>query len=226
VELRATTATPPAGMQGRASRAAIIQGSPKLMRARRGAAAALVTVASLTLAACAGGSIAQGTPASNGQSFVSGDGGTTVFKGSSAPQAPSVAGTTLGGAKLSLSRFRGHVLVLNFWGSWCTPCRAEAPRLASLARAFSSSDVAFLGVDIRDTPASAKAFQRNFKITYPSLNDPGGQVALDFRTTVPPAGIPTTLVISRGGRIAARVIGEVSYSGLRGLISQTLTQPS
>ena len=194
--------------------------------ARRGAAAVLVAAASLTLAACAGGGIAQSTPASNGQSFVSGDGGTTVFGGSGAPQAPSVAGTTLGGAKLSLSRFRGRVLVLNFWGSWCTPCRAEAPELAALTRAFSPSGVAFLGVDIRDTPASAEAFQRNFKITYPSLNDPGGQIALDFHSTVPPAGIPTTLVISRSGRIAARIIGEVSYSGLHGLISKTLAQPS
>jgi len=199
---------------------------PRLIRARRGAAAVLVAAASLALAACSGGSIAPGTPASNGQSFVSGDGGTTVFKGSSAPQAPPVTGTTLGGAKLSLSRFRGHVLVLNFWGSWCTPCRAEAPRLASLARAFGPSGVAFLGVDIRDTPASAEAFQRNFKITYPSLNDPGGEVALDFHSTVPPAGIPTTLIISRSGRIAARVIGEVSYPGLHGLISKTLAQPS
>ena len=179
------------------------------MRARRGAAAVAVAAATLALAACAGGAIAQSTPASNGQSFVSGE-----------------PGTTLDGAKLSLSRFHGHVLVLNFWGSWCTPCRAEAPRLASLARAFSPSDVTFLGVDIRDTPASAEAFQRNFKITYPSLNDPGGEVALDFRNTVPPAGIPTTLVISRSGRIAARVIGEVTYSGLHGLISKTLAQPS
>ena len=126
-------------------------------RARRGAAAVLMAAASLTLAACTGGGIAQSTPASNGQSFVSGDGGTTIFGGSSAPQAPAVTGTTLGGAKLSLSRFRGHVLVLNFWGSWCTPCRAEAPELASLAHAFRPSDVAFLGVDIRDTPASAEA---------------------------------------------------------------------
>src|SRR5262249_55117737 len=156
------------------------------MRARRGAAAVLVAAASLTLAACAGGSIAQSPPASNGQSFVSGDGGTTVFRGSSAPQAPAVTGTTLGGAKLSLSRFRGHVLVLNFWGSWCTPCRAEAPKLASLARAFSPSDVAFLGVGIRDTPASAEAFLRDFKINFPSLNDAGGQIALLFDSYRPP----------------------------------------
>jgi thiol-disulfide isomerase/thioredoxin len=195
------------------------------MRARRGAAAVAVAAATLALAACAG-AIAQSTPASNGQSFVSGSAGTTVFGGRNPPLAPAVSGTTLAGARLSLARFRGHVLVMNFWGSWCTPCRAEAPALASLARRFGPAGVQFLGVDIRDTPASAEAFQRNFAITYPSLNDPGDQIALAFRSTVPPAGIPTTLVISRNGRIAARVIGQVSYPGLRGLIARTLAQPS
>ncbi len=191
-------------------------------RARRstlaGAAAAAACVA---LAACAGGAIAQNTPASNGQSFVSGTAGTTVF-GGSPPAAPRVTGKTLTGAPLSLSEFRGHVLVMNFWGSWCTPCRAEAPVLASLAQRFRPAGVRFLGVDIRDTPASAQAFQRDFHITDPSLNDPGDQIALAFRSTVPPAGIPTTLVISRTGRISARVIGEVSDAGLRGLISKAM----
>jgi thiol-disulfide isomerase/thioredoxin len=199
---------------------------PQIVRTRRGAAAVAAAAASLALTACAGGTIAQSTPASNGQSFVSGASGTTVFRSSGPMRAPPVTGTTLTGARLSLARFRGHVLVMNFWGSWCTPCRAEAPALASLATAFRPAGVAFLGVDIRDTPASAEAFLRDFKITYPSLNDPGGLIALDFRNTVPPAGIPTTLVISRSGRIAARVIGEVSYPGLRELISKTLAQPS
>lgn len=199
---------------------------PTLVRARRGAAAVAAAAATLALAACAGGAIAQSTPASNGQSFVSGDTGTTVFGSGNRPLAPPVTGATLDGARLSLSRFRGHVVVMNFWGSWCTPCRAEAPALATLARAMRPTGVAFLGVDIRDTPASAEAFRRHFNITYPSLNDPGDLIALDFRSTVPPAGIPTTLVISRSGRITARVIGQVSYLGLRGLISKTLAQPS
>jgi thiol-disulfide isomerase/thioredoxin len=195
------------------------------VRVHRAAAAMAAAVAALALAAC-GGAIAQNTPASNGQSFVSGAPGTTVFAGGNAPLAPRVTGTTLSGAKLSLSQFHGHVLVMNFWGSWCTPCRAEAPALASLARTFTPAGVRFLGVDIRDTPASGEAFQRDFDISYPSLNDPGDLIALDFRSTVPPAGIPTTLVISRGGRIAARVIGAVTYPGLRTLISKTLAEPS
>jgi peroxiredoxin len=95
-----------------------------------------------------------------------------------------------------------------------------------LSRHFTASGVRFLGVDIRDSPATADAFLRDFHISYPSLNDPGDEIALDFRDTVPPAGIPTTLIIGRDGRITARVIGEVSYPGLRGLISQALAQPA
>lgn len=194
---------------------------PRRSRARRGTLAAAAAAASVALAACGGGAIAQNTPASNGQSFVSGVAGTTVF-GGNPPAAPQVTGKTLTGAPLSLSQFRGHVLIMNFWGSWCTPCRAEAPVLASLAQRFGPAGARFLGVDIRDTPASAEAFQRDFHITYPSLNDPGDEIALAFRSTVPPSGIPTTLVISRNGRISARVIGEVSYAGLRGLISKAM----
>ena len=104
-------------------------------------------------------------------------------------------------------------MVLNFWGSWCAPCRAEAPALAALAKHFWPRGVRFVGVDIQDSPAAAEAFERNFLISYPSLNDPGDQVALAFQSTVPPAGIPTTLVIDRTGRVAARIVGQVDLLG-------------
>lgn len=183
--------------------------------------AAAAAAACLALAACGSGTTGQATTAGNGQGMVPADPGTTVF-GGNAPAEPRVAGKTLGGAPLRLSQFRGHVLVMNFWGSWCTSCRSEAPALAALARSLSPAGVRFLGVDILDTPANAEAFDRNFNINYPSLNDPGDLIALAFRSTVPPAGIPTTLVISGNGRVSARVIGEVSYSGLRGLISKAM----
>ncbi len=179
--------------------------------------------AALALGACDSGAIGNSGAGSNGQSFVSGNPGTTVYGGTSGPAVPQVTGTLLSGTKFTLAQYHGHVVVLNFWGSWCTPCRAEAPFLSRLAQHFTPRGVRFLGVDIRDSPATAAAFQRGFHIGYPSLNDPGDEVALDFRDTVPPAGIPTTLVIGRDGRITARVIGEVSYPGLRGLISRALT---
>jgi thiol-disulfide isomerase/thioredoxin len=189
------------------------------------AAAALAgaVAVALALSACDSGAIGNSGPASNGQSYVSGSPGTTVYGAASGPAVPRVTGTLLSGGKFTLAQYHGHVVVLNFWGSWCTPCRAEAPYLSKLAKGFSPRGVRFLGVDIRDSPATAAAFQRNFAISYPSLNDPADEIALDFRATVPPAGIPTTLVIGRDGRITARVIGEVTYPGLRGLISRALT---
>ncbi len=132
----------------------------------------------------------------------------------------------MGGGRLALTAYRGHVVVLNFWGSWCTPCREEAPDLSALAAHFTASGVRFVGIDIRDSPASAEAFMSDFRITYPSLNDPSDNLALDFRNTVPPAGIPTTLVISRSGRITARVIGGATYNGLKSLIQRAAAEPA
>jgi thiol-disulfide isomerase/thioredoxin len=191
------------------------------MRGRHGILAAVAAAACLVLSACASAATGQPTMTGNGQGMVAADPGTTVF-GGNGPAEPRVTSKTLDGAPLSLSQFRGHVVVMNFWGSWCTSCRAEAPTLATLAGRFGPAGVRFLGVDVLDNTASAQAFDRNFHISYPSLNDPGDLIALAFRSTVPPAGIPTTLVISGNGRISARVIGEVSYSGLRGLISKAM----
>jgi thiol-disulfide isomerase/thioredoxin len=191
------------------------------MRGRHGILAAVAAAACLALSACASAATGQPTMTGNGQGMVAADPGTTVF-GGNGPAEPRVTSKTLDGAPLSLSQFRGHVVVMNFWGSWCTSCRAEAPTLATLAGRFGPAGVRFLGVDVLDNTASAQAFDRNFHISYPSLNDPGDLIALAFRSTVPPAGIPATLVISGNGRISARVIGEVSYSGLRGLISKAM----
>ena len=188
---------------------------------RRAAAGALVAAAVvLGAAACGAGATAQDTAVGNGSSFVTGSYGTTVFSLGSRPEAPAVAGTTLTGSKFRLSADRGSVVVMNFWGSWCTPCREEAPALGALARYFAGTDVRFIGVDIRDDPPSAEAFMRTFRIGYPSLNDPNDLIALDFSGTVPPAGIPTTLVIDRSGHVAARIVGQASYSGLKALIKQ------
>jgi thiol-disulfide isomerase/thioredoxin len=189
--------------------------------ARRAAAgAALAAAVALGAAACGGGATAQDTAVGNGSSFVSGSYGTTEYQPGSRPQAPKVSGTTLTGSRYTLAADHGSVVVMNFWGSWCTPCRQEAPVLAALARHFSAPGVRFVGVDIRDAPASAEAYMRNFRISYPSLNDPNDAVALDFSGTVPPAGIPTTLVIDRSGHVAARIIGPVSYNGLKALIAK------
>ena len=193
---------------------------------RRGAAALVATAAvALTAAGCEGGAIGQSTALSNGQSFVSGT-GTTFFPPGARDAVPHIAGKTLTGSRLSLASYRGSVVVLNFWGSWCAPCRAEAPDLSALASRFQPAGVRFLGIDIQDDPPSAEAFMHTFRITYPSLNDPGDEIALAFRKTVPPSAIPTTLVIDRSGRIAARILGGATYDNLKALITKVLGSSS
>ena len=190
-----------------------------LLHAPAAAGVVLAAVTALAVSGCAGGPIGQDTPVSNGTNFVAGSYASTVYANGSGPVAPDIKGTTLAGRKFALAAYRGDVVVLNFWGSWCPPCRAEAPALAALATHFWSRGVRFIGVDIQDSPAAAEAFERTFRISYPSLNDPGDQVALAFQSTVPPAGIPTTLVIGRTGRVAARVVGQSTYSALGRLIA-------
>jgi thiol-disulfide isomerase/thioredoxin len=136
------------------------------------------------------------------------------------PAAPDFSGTTLTGARLSFSSYRGQVVVLNFWGSWCVPCRAEASTLAAVAALYRSSGVAFLGVDVRDTTASALAFTRTFGITYPSVTDPSSTITLDFTSVVPIAGTPTTLVIDRTGHIAGAVFGSTTYHELTTILAK------
>jgi thiol-disulfide isomerase/thioredoxin len=183
-------------------------------------AIAAAVVATLALAGCGGGAIGADTPASSGQSFVGSAYTSTVFQAGARPAAPDISGTTLAGQHLGLSAYRGSVVVLNFWGSWCSPCRAEAPDLTALATNYSARGIKFLGIDIRDDRVSADAFVQTFRTPYPSLNDPADELALAFRGTVPPAAIPSTLVIDRTGHIAARILGSVSYDSLRALITQ------
>jgi len=134
--------------------------------------------------------------------------------------APEFTATSLTGSRLSSASYRGQVVLVNFWGSWCPPCRAEAPALAAVSAKYAPAGVAFLGVDLRDDVASAQAFERGFGITYPSVSDPGSVVTLDFAAKVPIAATPTTLVIDRTGRIAGAVFGQATYSELTAILAK------
>jgi thiol-disulfide isomerase/thioredoxin len=188
--------------------------------ARIAMGAAVAALVGLATAGCDSGQIAANVPQSSGQSFVGHSYESTFYQVGQRPQAPAVSGTTLTGQRLNLDTYRGKTIVLNFWGSWCDPCRAEAPALGTLARQLQPDGVRFVGVDIRDEPDSALAFMQNFNVSYPSLNDPNDQIALEFQSTVPPAAIPTTLIIDRSGRIAARIVGSSSYKELKDLVAE------
>ncbi len=186
--------------------------------ARIAIGAAVAALASLAAAGCDGGQIAADVPQSSGQSFVGHSYESTFYQVGQRPDLPVVSGTTLTGQRLNLDSYKGDTLVVNFWGSWCDPCRAEAPALGTLARELEPDHVRFVGIDIRDEPDAALAFMQNFNVSYPSLNDPNDEIALEFHDTVPPAAIPTTLVVDRSGRIAARIFGASTYAELKELV--------
>jgi thiol-disulfide isomerase/thioredoxin len=174
-------------------------------------------VLALVLAACSASTSGSSTGSSN---FVGGNGEITTVKAASRVAAPALSGTTVAGGKDSLAAYKGKVVVINIWGSWCAPCRAEAPNLAAVATAEASKGVQFLGINTRDLDVSnAQRFDEKFKITYPSLFDPYGKLILKFPAgSLNPQSLPATLVIDRQGRLAARALKALTEDELRQLI--------
>lgn len=129
--------------------------------------------------------------------------------------APPLAGQTLDGGRLDVGAMRGQVVVVNFWASWCPPCRAESPGLVKVATDTAPLGVRFVGVDIKDDRSAAQRYEQVRGVPYPSLYDQPGVLLTRFRRLVPQVP-PTTLLIDRRGRIAALFRGAVTETELSG----------
>lgn len=144
------------------------------------------------------------------------------------PTTPAVtfSGTTTTGSTFRSKDFRGKVLVVNFWYAGCSPCRAEAPTLNSLAAKYEADGVQFVGVNISDDAGTATGFERTYKSTYPSIVDQedGAAVQLAFTSSRPPKAVPSTLILDRAGRVTARVIGLANKSILSTLIGDAVAE--
>jgi thiol-disulfide isomerase/thioredoxin len=138
--------------------------------------------------------------------------------------APEFSGTLLGGGDFSSEELSGDVAVLNFWGSWCPPCRVETPQFQEVYADVRSQDVQFLGLNVKETSDQfALAFVDRFGIEFPSLYDPRGEVALAFRD-YPATAIPSTIVLDRESRVAAVYTGEVSQEDLRRTLDRVMEE--
>ncbi|MFD7229970.1 TlpA family protein disulfide reductase [Streptomyces sp. NPDC059881] len=181
--------------------------------------------AALTLSACTGDS--NGKSGGGGDTnFVTGTGGiSTVAKGER-KAAPALTGEDLTGKPLDLADYKGKIIVMNLWGSWCAPCRAEAPYLTKVAEETRSQGVEFVGINTRDPQTSqALAFEKDFKVGYPSFHDPTGKLVLKFpKGDVNPQAVPTTLVIDREGKIAARALMPIDDKQLRSMIDPLVAE--
>ncbi|WP_371599074.1 TlpA family protein disulfide reductase [Streptomyces sp. NBC_00564] len=192
-------------------------------RSRTALLTAGAAVAALALSACGSGGTSGGSGNTN---FVAGkDGIATVAKGERA-DAPDLSGKTVDGKQLDVADYKGKVVVLNVWGSWCPPCRAEAPNFVKVAKDTADQGVQFVGINTRDASTSlAKAFEKEQGVTYPSLYDPTGKLMLRFKKgTLNPQAIPSTLIIDRDGKIAARTLQALSEANLRKMLAPVIAE--
>jgi thiol-disulfide isomerase/thioredoxin len=192
-------------------------------RTRARAASAVVVL--LLLSGCAAGRDAVDQQSGGQYRFVAGTGRSTVIPVDRRGAAPEVTGELLDGSAFQLPTLRGEVVVLNFWGSWCAPCRAEAPELRRVAEETRTLGVRFVGVNVKDDRQAAVAFERNFRIPYPSMYDPAGRVAVRFRD-YPPNAIPSTIVLDRRGRVAAVFLRPLLREDLLPLVRQVAGEPA
>jgi thiol-disulfide isomerase/thioredoxin len=179
----------------------------------------------LSLAGCTSDPLADQFRSGDSKNYIAGDGTVTEFAVDQRPSFLPFTGETESGMQLSSDAFEGQVVVMNWWYAACAPCRAEAPDLQALSEEFADQGVQFVGVNVRDTAATALAFDRNFGITFPSIIDAqSGSVSLAFQGVVSPQAVPTTIVIDKNGQVASRILGRIDASILRSLIKTVVAE--
>jgi thiol-disulfide isomerase/thioredoxin len=162
---------------------------------------AALAVAGSTASACTD---VDGT---NGKDFVTGDGRVLEIDPGDRGDPVDAGGETLDGDQLDLADLRGHVVVVNVWGAWCTECRVETALLVDAADELPGG-ATFVGIDVRDNSKDdALAFVRSAQIPYPSIYDPGSEQLLRFPPPINPRDIPSTVVLDAQGRVAALIRG-------------------
>ncbi|NYJ04885.1 TlpA family protein disulfide reductase [Petropleomorpha daqingensis] len=155
--------------------------------------------------------------------FVAGTPAGEVIPVKDRQSAPEFGGRLLDGTEFSSSSLSGDVSVINFWGSWCPPCRVETPEFQQVYAAVKGDGVQFLGVNVKDDEQLADAFLQSKDITYPSLYDPRGEVALAFRD-YPANAIPSTIVLDRDGRVAAVYTAAVKPEDLQTVLDRVVEE--
>ncbi|MCT9820737.1 TlpA family protein disulfide reductase [Microbacterium sp. W1N] len=200
------------------------------MRMRKITASVAAVLLAVGLAACTSpnDSLADQYKEGSNKGFVSGDGRVEEIPADQRGEPIVFDGVTVDGSRLSSDDYADEVLVVNFWYAACGPCRAEAPILEGVAGATAEAGASFLGVNIYDGSEQAASFEKTYGITYPSLlADEDAELKLAFASVTTVMAAPTTLVLDRQGRVAARFVGAVqSESILRTVIEDTIAEDS
>ena len=155
--------------------------------------------------------------AGSDQGYVSGSGVVSQVPEDERGEPLELSFETLDGKSMSLADLRPTPVVINLWYAACPPCRKEAPDLKSVAESFGDK-VQFLGVNVRDQAAAANAFISNYQVPYANMLDTDGEMVALLAGVLPPQATPSTVILDAKGRAAARVVGEVDESTLKGLL--------
>jgi thiol-disulfide isomerase/thioredoxin len=178
--------------------------------------------ATLLLSACTGSDAvdqnANGTYKFNGATALG-----KLYPANDRKPAGSFSGPLLSGGTFHSAQAKGKVLVVNFWGSWCGPCRIETPQFDLLYRKVKTQGVDFVGIDSREPAYKGRTFVRDYDISYPSIHDEPGETALRLGN-LPTANFPFTVVIDRKGRVAAVYIARLSYNDLNQSLTKLLAE--
>lgn len=193
---------------------------------KRPAALAAAILVLAALAGCTADPLAEQYASGSTQNYISGDGSVTTISLDNRGESIDFEGVTAEGDPVSSDDFAGGVVVINFWYAACPPCRVEAPDLEKLHVSLEGEGASFLGVNVRDQADTARTFETETGVTYPSVIDANdGNLLLAFAGTVAPNAVPTTLVIDKKGRVAARFLGQVeSPSALDTIIRDTIAE--
>ncbi len=151
--------------------------------------------------------------------YISGNGTANFLKIDQRVKAPDLASVDFEGKQINLNNYKNKVVVINVWGSWCSPCRKEATELEEMYKKNFDQGVEFIGINIRDSKVSATKYIKNFGITYPNIYDRDGKLILGFKNSLPANSIPTTVLIDKNGKVAARQLGPIDRALLQGFIS-------
>jgi thiol-disulfide isomerase/thioredoxin len=195
---------------------------------------ALAAASALLLSGCTSDPLADQYREGSGKNYIAGDGTISEYAADQRGEPIAFSGETVEGEAFDSADALGDVTVVNFWYAGCAPCRVEAPILEEVSQGFASeagdaadsdaadsaaaaadSGVTFVGVNVRDQAGTAASFEKAYGVTYPSILDvESGSAQLAFAGPVPPAAVPTTIVLDREGRVAARILGQLTDASI------------
>ncbi len=177
--------------------------------------AALAALVAVSLTACGTDPVAEQYLSGDGKGYISADGAVEEIPVADRGEPVVFSGVTENGDEFDSADIAGDVTVVNFWYAGCAPCRVEAGDLEDVWQEYAGDGVSFVGINIYDQADTARSFAKTYGVTYPSIMDvDSGAAKLAFASATPIQATPTTLVLDKQGRVAARIIGQIDGTSI------------